>query len=221
MKRAKKLNLLFVVLMMLGFGSQSFSQTLKDFFDNTSIQLTYLGIDFSKNLIIKDPDANLSDIINRLYGSINNLVIDEQHGKNYDIGGAFSRKNAINIDINAVTEINSKIDSRNIMSSHKSDFERLKETDIANSVEALNLEGKEGIGVVFIMEGMKKVNGKGYGSVWVTLINMKTKEVLITERREHDAEGFGFRNYWGSVIRKTIMEIDWSKYKDWKKKYAH
>ena len=122
--------------------------------------------------------------------------------------------------INAVTSNNNKIDSKIIMSSSKSDFKRLKETDIANCVEALPLEGKEGIGLVFIMEGMKKFDGKGYGSVWITLINMKTKEVLMTERIEREADGFGFRNYWVSVIRRTIGEIDWSKYKEWKRKYT-
>jgi hypothetical protein len=213
-----KLSLLFAFVILI--STQSFSQTLKDFFSNSSTQLTYLGIDFTKNLIIKDPDANTADIRDRQYNGMNTLVIKEQSSKNYDIGAAFSRKNAINIDINAVTANNEKIDQGKILSSRKSDFKRLKETDIANCVEALPLENKEGIGLVFIMEGMKKVNGKGYGSVWITLIDMKTKTVLMTERMEREAEGFSFRNYWVSVIRKTIVEIDWSKYKEWKKKYG-
>ena len=96
----------------------------------------------------------------------------------------------------------------------------MKENDIKNCVEALPLEGKEGIGLVFIMEGMKKISGKGYGSVWITLIDMQTKEVLITERIVREAEGFSFRNYWTSIIRKAIIEIDWSKYKEWKRKYT-
>jgi hypothetical protein len=49
---------------------------------------------------------------------------------------------------------------------------------------------------------------------------MKTKQVLMTVRIEHEAEGIGFRNYWVSVIRKTIVDIDWSRYSYWKKKYA-
>jgi hypothetical protein len=219
MKRTQKLKLLFAFVLLVS-ATESFSQDLKDFFNNTSTQLTYLGIDYTKNLLIDDPDANPSDIKDRLYSSINDLVIKEQSSNNYNIGAAFSRKNAINTDIKAVTANNEKIDSRNILSSRKSDFKRLKESDIANSVEALPLEDKEGVGLIFIMEGMKKVSGKGYGSVWVTLINMKTKKVLMTERFEREAEGFGFRNYWVSVIRKTIMGIDWSKYKEWKKKYT-
>ncbi len=214
-----KFRLLFAFVLVVS-GTPSFSQTLKDFFSNPSTQLTYLGIDYSKNLFIKNPSINTSDIKGRLYKSMNQLVLDEQGSKNYDIGSAFNRKNTINIDISAVTSNNEKIDSLNIVSTRKSDFERLKEADIKNCVEALPLESKEGIGLVFIMEGMKKVGGKGYGSVWITLIDMKTKTLLMTERMEREAEGFGFRNYWVSVIRKTIMEIDWSKYKEWKRKFT-
>lgn len=220
MKRRQKFRLLFTFLLLVSAVS-SFSQTLKEFFGNKATQLTYLGIDYTKNLVINDGDANTADITGRLYSAMNDLVIKEQYSKNYDIGRAFGRKNAINIDSNAVNANNKKIDSKIILSSRKLDFKRLKEADIKNCVEALPLEGKEGIGLIFIMEGMKKMAGKGYGAVWITLINMKTKEVLMTERDEHEADGFGFRNYWVSVIRRTIMEIDWSKYKDWKKKYSH
>ncbi len=220
MKRTHKFGLLFTFLLLAG-ASVSFSQTLKEFFSNSSTQLTYLGIDYTKNLIIKDPDANSTDITGRLYSSINNLVVrEQQNSSNYDIGASFKRKTAINIDTAAVAANNKKIDAGNIMSSHKSDFARLKEADIADCVKALPLEAKEGIGLLFIMEGMKKLSGKGYGAVWITLIDMKTKELLMTVRVEHEAEGFGFRNYWVSVIRKTIVEIDWSRYSYWKKKYS-
>jgi hypothetical protein len=219
MKRTHKRCLLFTFVLLV-IAAPSFSQTLKEFFKNKAIQLTYLGIDFTSNLIIDDPDANPSDITARLYSGINSLVVKEQGSKNYDIGAAFGRKNVISIDTNAVASNNAKIDSKTIMSSVKSDFKRLKETDIANCVQALPLETKEGIGLVFIMEGMKKAYGTGYGAIWITLIDMKTKQVLMTKRTEHEALGFGFKNYWVSVIRKTIVEIDWSKYSYWKKEYT-
>ena len=208
MKRRQRLRLLFTFVLLVS-TSPSFSQSLKDFFSNKSTRLTYLGIDYTKNLFYKNPDADPTDIRDKYYTGINDLVVKEQYDKSYDIGAAFGRKNTISIDLSAVTANNKKIDVTNIVSSRKSDFERLTETDIKNSVDALPLEGKEGIGLVFIMEGMKKISGKGYG-----------KEVLITERIVREAEGFSFRNYWTSIIRKAIIEIDWSKYKEWKRKYT-
>ncbi len=213
-----KFRLLFAFVLLVG-TTPSFSQTLKDFFSNPTTQLTYLGIDYTKNRIYKRPDAIPSEIRDKYYTGMNDLVVKEQYDKNYDIGSAFARKNTITVDLSAVTANNKKIDADIIVSPKKSDFERLNEADIKNCVEALPLENKAGIGLVFIMEGMKKIGGKGYGSVWITLIDMKTKEVLITERIVREAEGFSIRNYWVSVIRKAIMEIDWSKYKEWKRKY--
>jgi hypothetical protein len=219
MKRTQKLSWLLAFVLLFGNSTQSFSQTIKDFFSNSSTPLTYLGIDYTKNKLINDPGGNASDIKGRLYNSMNEVVINEM-GKNYNIAGAFDRSSGINTDISAVTERNEKINSSDIMSSNSGDFNRLSESDIAGCVKALGLKGKEGVGLVFIMEGMKKEEKKSYGAVWVTLIDMKTKKVLITERMEQEAAGFGFRNYWVSIIKKTIVEIDKKKYKSWKNTYG-
>jgi len=219
MKQTQKLSWLFAFVLLLGSSNRSFSQNLKDFFNNNSTPLTYLGIDYTKNKLINDPGGNASDIKGRLYSSMNDVVVNEM-GKNYNIAGAFDRGGGISTDINAVTERNEKINASDIMSSNAADFYRLTEADIAGCVKALALKGKDGIGLVFIMEGMKKEEKKSYGAVWVTLIDMKTKKVLMTERMEQEAAGFGFRNFWVSIIKKTIIEIDKKKYKNWKSKYS-
>jgi len=219
MKRTQKLNWLFVLLMLFAGSSRSFAQTIKDFFDNSSINLTYLGIDYTQNRLINDPGGNASDIKGRLYKSMNDVVIAEMD-KNYKFAEAFVRVSAVSADISAVTENNEKINAGDIMSSGGADFNRLTESDIASCVKALNLKGKEGVGLVFIMEGMKKEEKKSYGAVWVTLIDMKTKKVLMAERMEQEAAGFGFRNFWVSIIKKSLVEIDKKRYKNWKSKYG-
>ena len=229
MKRTQKLSWLFAFVLFFGSSTQIFSQTIKEFFSNGSTALTYLGIDYSKNKIINYPEGDVSDIKGRLYNSMNEVVINEM-AKNYDITGAFGRSSGVTTDITGVTEKNEKINASEIMSSSTSDFNRFTASDIAGCVKTLNLKGKEGIGLVFIMEAMKKgektIEGKktkqekSYGAVWVTLIDMKTKKVLMTERMEEEATGFGFRNFWVSIIKKSITEIDKSAYKSWKNKYG-
>lgn len=220
MKCTQKFSRLLAMLIILGFSQVAFSQTVKDFFSDNSVSLTYLGIDYTNNRLINDPGGNAKDIEGRLYSSMNNVVVDEMKGKNYNITGAFNRSNMITVDISAVEKRNDKIKAGDIMSSSEADFNRLKESDIAKTVKALDLNGKSGIGLVFVMEGMKKEEKKSYGAVWVTLIDMKTKKVLMTERVEQEAAGFGFRNFWVSIIKKTIIEIDKSKYKSWKSTYG-
>jgi len=218
MKRTQKTGLLLALLLMAG-STNSFAQTIKDFFTNNTTSLTYLGIDYAKNKLINDPAGNTSDIKGRLYGSMNDVVVAEMP-KNYDIAGAFDRAGAVTADIAAVTARNEKINAADISSSNAGDFSRLTEADIAAEVKTLVIKDKTGVGLVFIMEGMKKEEKKSYGAVWATLIDMKTKKVLMAERFEQEATGIGFRNYWVSIVKKSITEINKKKYSAWKSKYS-
>jgi len=78
----------------------------------------------------------------------------------------------------------------------------------------------DGVGLLFVMETMRKIDKKGDAAIWVTLVNMKTKKVLMTERIITKATGIGFRNYWASTIKEVIEEIDKKKYKEWRTKYG-
>ncbi|MEO6542240.1 MAG: hypothetical protein ABIN74_14655 [Ferruginibacter sp.] len=219
MKRTQKISWLLVLVFFLGSSTLSFSQAIKDFFNNTTTPLTYLGIDYAKNRLINDPGGNASDIKNRLYASMNDVVIAEIP-KNYNISGAFSRTGDVSTDISAITARNEKINTAEIMSSNPGDFNRLTEADIAAEVKTLFFKDKAGVGLLFIMEAMKKEEKKSYGAVWVVLVDMKTKRVLMSERMEQEAAGFGFRNFWVSIIKKSILEINKKKYDAWKTKYA-
>lgn len=219
MKRFKTSQRIMASVLLFGIHTAVSAQTIKDFFNDKGIALTYLGIDYYKNRLINDPGANPSDIKGRLYSSMNEVVINEMP-KNYDIAGAFNRGSFVNSDIAAVSARNEKVDAKDISSSSDADFNRLTEADIAAEVKALALKEKDGIGLVFIMEGMKKEEKKSYGSVWVVLVDMKTKKVLMAERMEQEAAGFGFRNFWVSIIKKSLVEIEKKKYKAWKSKYG-
>jgi hypothetical protein len=215
MKRTQKLNWLFAFVLLFGINTKSFSQTLKEVFNDSESPLTYLGIDFSKARLLDI--GNADDIRNRLYGSINDLIIMEP--KKFDLNGAF-RKSNIGHDFSAVSKNNGKANINDILSTNSADFDRFNESDIASMVKALDLSGKDGVGLLFVMEAMRKIDKKGDAAIWVTLVNMKTKKVLMTERIITKATGIGFRNYWASTIKEVIEEIDKKKYKEWRTKYG-
>lgn len=219
MKLLKKHFLIAVLVVFFGSPAIVSAQTIKDFFNDKGIALTYLGIDYYKNRLINDPGANPSDIKNRLYNSMNEVVVNEMP-KNYDIAGAFNRGSFVNSDIAAVTARNEKVEAKDISSASEADFNRLTEADIAAEIKALSIKDKDGVGLVFVMEAMKKEEKKSYGSVWVVLVDMKSKKVLMAERMEQEAAGFGFRNFWVSIIKKSLVEIEKKKYKVWKSKYG-
>lgn len=215
MKQTHKLSWLFALVMLFAGSTTSFSQTLKNVFNDNESQLTYLGIDFSRAKLLDL--GNADDIRNRLYSSINDLIVLEP--KKFDLKGAFRNSN-INHDFAAINKNISKINSADILSTNWSDFDRFKESDIASIVNSLDLPEKDGVGLLFVMEAMRKIDKKGDAAIWVTMVDMKTKTVLMTERIIAKATGIGFRNYWASTIREVIEEIDKKKYKEWRKKYG-
>lgn len=215
MKRSIKLICLFTFIFLFGNNKNISAQTLKEFFATSEATLTYLGIDFTKAKLINYPNPDAMDIRNRLYNSINEVVVNEP--KKYDIAGAFHKSN-VNVDLSGVREKNSKINAEGIVSTNTEDFSRLKDADIASVVKALSFEAKKGIGLLFVMEAMKKDDKKGEAAVWVVLLDLSSKKILISERIESKANGFGFRNYWASTIKETLDEISDKKYKEWKKK---
>lgn len=217
MKRVQKLIRFLAILVSLAMFQPGFSQSLNEFFNNSEMQLTYLGVDFTKARLINAESANSFDIRNRLYGSINDLVVNEP--KKFDISGAFHKSN-VSSNLKAVRERIEKINAEEIVSSNTDDFSRLKESDINSVVKALNIDKKSGIGLLFVMEGMKKIDKKGMASIWAVLIDMNTKKVLMTERFEEKATGIGFRNYWASTIKETLDDIEKTKYKEWKEKFG-
>lgn len=218
MKHLIKPGWLLALLLFCGISQQSFSQSLKEFFSSSETQVTYLGIDFTYARLINSVSANPTDIKNRIYRSINDVVVNEP--KNFDLKEAFHKSN-IPSDLSAVHARNEKINAEAIVSSNTDDFNRLKESDMAAAAKGLNLNGKKGIGILFVFEAMKNIEkGDDIASVWTVLLDMESKKVLHAERFEVKARGFGFRNTWASTIKAILNEIDKKKYKEWKSKYG-
>jgi hypothetical protein len=214
MTASVKAVLLTTILIGGIFTAPAFSQTLKDFFNSSETPSVYLGVDFTKAKLIDESTANEMDIRDRLYGAINELVINEP--KKYDLNKAFHKTN-VDHDLSLVAKRNLKVDAGQIKSSNGADFARFKESDIADLIKGFDFGGKTGIGILFVMEGMSKTAKAA--SVWVTFVDMKAKKVLLTERMEEKAAGFGFRNYWAGAIKNVLDDIEDKRYKQWKNKF--
>jgi hypothetical protein len=188
------------------------AQTLKEFFNNESTPLVYLGVDFSATKV--QGEAATPAEIQSKFEPINSVITTET--KKYDVAGSFRRSNVSN-DLTAVFKVNAAIKPETIKTDNVADVEKgLKPEDISKHVKKYDLSGKKGIGLVFIMDGMSKTNKEAY--VYATLIDLATKKVLLTERFTGKAQGFGFRNYWAYTIFKVLNSIDKGKYKEWKSK---
>lgn len=204
---------LALILVCLSTGN-SHAQTLKDFFNDESTPLTYLGVDFSA-VRIEGEAATAAEIVSK-FEPINSVILTES--KKYDVAGSFKRASVTN-SLDAVKKLNAGVNPGTIKTDNAGDLDKgLTTADIDKHVKKYDLSGKKGIGLVFIMDGMSKTNKEAY--IYATLIDLASKKVLLTERMTGKAQGFGFRNYWAYTIYKVLHSIDHGKYKEWKDKSA-
>jgi hypothetical protein len=217
MKRMLKTNWLLLVLFFCSSMQSLTAQTIKDVFTSSETSILYLGIDYTQARLIGGTEGTGTQVRD-LYPAINNVVINEP--KKYDLQGAF-HKSVINNSLGIVTKRNKEINGESIISTESSDYSRLKEEDINSLVKGIDFERKKGIGLLFIVEGMKKVDKEAVSSIWVTLVDMGANKVLMTERMEGTGGGIGFRNFWVSTILSVIEKIDKREYKEWKKQYGN
>jgi len=198
------------LLLLSGLATQA--QTLKDFYNNDTIPLTYLGVDFS--LAKVQGETAIASQMRDKFEEINNVVTNEP--KKYDIAGSFKRDHVIN-ELSAVNKLNTARNAETLKVDDVAAMEKdsIKIADIAQHVKSYELSAKKGIGLVFIIDGMSKTNKEA--TMYVTLLNLSNKKVLFTERMTGKAQGFGFRNYWAYTVYKVLHSIDKDDYSDWKK----
>jgi hypothetical protein len=215
MKKMHKLISLTLLLFLCGSLQSVMAQTAKDVFSSSETPVYYLGVDFTLAKLIDAPESAI-DVRDRNYPAINDLIVNEP--KKYDLASAF-HKGSIDHDLSLVAKRNAKINAEEIKSTNTADFNRLKEEDIKKLVQNWDFSGKKGVGLLIVMEGMSKA--RKAASMWVTLVDMASKKVLMTERMEgKTGMAFGFRNFWANPIKDVIEDIEKKKYNAWKSKYG-
>ena len=199
-------------LSLCAFSSNA--QTTKDIFDPDS-RITWLGIDFSHVTLIGnfaefyDVGAKSSvQIITDYFPKWNRIILDER--EKYDIRGMLRRMD-IDYDIDMIMDHNYWADPDSMESYNT---RRFTGEDIQAFVDQYNLEGREGIGVVFIAESLNKCYEEAY--FHFVAMDMKTGEVIFHKRLRGEPSGFGLRNYWANSVYRIIKDIKYYYYPRWK-----
>jgi hypothetical protein len=79
----------------------------------------------------------------------------------------------------------------------------ITDKDIAAAVKSYKLSTKSGIGLVYIVDRLVKVEAKG--AVYVVFFDLASRQVLASERQIGRASGGGFRNYWFRPIKEVKL----------------
>ena len=205
---------LLCVLLVAGSVNTGFAQKAKPVFAPET-PIVYLGIDFTETRVVNDAAATATDIKSRFFPGINQVVVNEV--KKYDWEKALDKSNLSN-DLSLVNAMNETIDESKIRSTNTADEKRLTEPDVKKVVSKYSFKGKEGVGLMMVMESLSKTAVEG--SMYVTFIEMPSGKVIMTERMTGKAQGFGFRNYYAYTVYKVIQEIKKNKISEWRTKYA-
>jgi hypothetical protein len=191
------------------------AQDTKKIFDYPGCRIIWHGVDFSQVKLNGDLGTVSPEELIPLFYKINLVIVDESF--KYDFTSALQRY--VPYDLGCINAINAAMDVENSLShAHSFDKGRITPELIAEHVKQYDMEQKEGIGLVFIMESLDKPTETG--TMWVTFFDPADGKVILTERMSGLAGGFGFRNHWARTVYNVINEIKIWRYEEWKRRYV-
>jgi len=168
-------------------------------------EITWYGLDFSNVRLIgaigfKNPEK----IKSYYFDAWNSLIIHES--KKYKLD-KFFHKESVKHYLGIVSDRNNlpNLDELVIETDYSFDAEKVRQI-----ISAYDSGDKEGIGLAFIVESLNKHSEKAY--IWVTFFDIRSKRVLMTERLDGKAGGYGFRNYWAEAYYKVMKSAYKSKH---------
>ncbi|MGX5819565.1 hypothetical protein ACWKWU_15320 [Chitinophaga lutea] len=196
--------------------SAATAQTAKDVFD-TNTKIVFLGADFTETRVVGDAAVKGDKLVESAFLYVNQKLVNDP--KKFKVNDAFRRD--MPTDIGPTCKRIEKMDPDKIKSYDSEDYQRLKPEDVATLVKGFDFAGKSGVGLLFVVEGMNKKNNEV--SAYVTLVDMKGKKVLFTERMTGTfgkIEGFSYANSYLGALKDMIDEVNKKKYSQWKSTYG-
>lgn len=211
----KKIILSLLLAVSFGVFSQN---TAKEVF--TSNTIVWYGLNFSKAKMIGQFDqamgagaASGADLKNKWIPAWNSIILTEP--KNFKIKEAF-HKDDVFYDVVATEKLNANINSEELMTFNSYKFDDAQKTVKDIIAKLKGGEKTEGIGVTFIVESFNKSLDEAV--FYVTIFDIKTKNVLIMERIVCKPVGIGLRNFWAGAVKHVLKQITTDYYKIWKLK---
>ena len=190
------------------------AQSAAEFFNTQTGDVTWLGIDFTQLRLFGDDAASGTDIKEKYFSGINNVVVTEP--EKYTISKSF-RKTPLSQNLKYVMEANAYADPDVIKTYNSADLNRMDEKAVQQVVSKYKFKGEKGYGILFIAEAFNKAEATAY--MWVTIVDLTNGNVLFTKRMSGKATGFGFRNYWARTVYEILKTIDKKEYGVWKSSF--
>jgi hypothetical protein len=196
-------------LLVLSFVQSYAQNTLADVFSGKA-KVVFLGLDFTQAKYIGSPGfTDPNAIQNQHMVSWNTLI--EAEPKKFSLEKPLKlRADQYSAKVADMIKHNKNV---NVADNIINESYTLTEDQARKAVSKYALSEKEGVGVVYVVESLNKTLEKM--TVWVTFIDLSTRKILLIEKVEGKAAGFGFRNYWAGAVYKINGNIGSNYYKKW------
>ena len=205
--------LLTYLLFILG-GLYAAAQPPNDIFDRNE-KMVWLGLDFTAAKFVGDRRGwGSPDRTQHIIADMNKLMIRES--EKFNIAYALNRR-WVDMQIDVTLKHNKLLDMGNAVEDRLNGH-FLDRTDIEQIVSLYDFGGLSGTGILFIVEAFNKPAMESV--VWVTFVNLETKEVLLSKKMMDEPAGFGVRNFWAGSIYKMLKQIKRRDYGQWRREYA-
>jgi len=203
---------IFIILFFTGIGMSANAQTAKDIF--TAKQIVWFGLDYSQVKLLGSIGFNDVQRVKDFYFDAWNQVILTE-SKKYDLRYFLRKPDVVN-DLSVVKEKNKLPEESNLLTDDPAKKTILTPEKIQSIISSYSPSEKEGIGVVFLIGNLDRINE--VTNIYVTFFNIGSKKVLLTEELTGKAGGVGFRNYWLGSIYNVMKEMK-SRYSKWQEQY--
>lgn len=194
--------------------------TAKDVFSKPD--MVWFGLNFAEAKMVGNfaqvgeaGESSSKELRDKWMPSWNGLIIGEP--QNFKFAETYEKENIIT-DINSTEKMNHAISLGSLTQNEMFSFSDPQKS-IKNVVSKLHSnEKKDGLGLVYVVESFNK--NTQIATIYVTIFDIATKNILITEKIEGKGTGIGLRNYWAGAVKVINKEIKTDYYKKWKKTYG-
>ncbi len=200
--------LLCCVLSTIESGAQDLNELIKE----KQSKVVFLGLDFTqarfvgRSYFISQPSLKAG-----LVNALNDLLGTER--KKYDLAGSLNiPENKYFLNTDFFIKLNDGILPENRISDADT---VLSPQNLMEAVSNYKLDISAGIGISFIVEGFNR--NTQLGSIWVTFIDLSSKQIILAENIKGLAGGSGLRNYWAHAVFMVIQDAETAIYKRAKK----
>jgi len=202
MKRALILKRALIPVLLTGLGAGGALAAQEPSSDDA---LLWCGLDYSLVKMIGTMDFRQPDqIFPGMLLAWNGLFMKEM------LPQVEKMAKVVRTDLKAVEANNAKASGTQIQREDGTREEMVTQThitqvDLANLVRAYELKNDKGLGLVFIMDRLVKVQETG--CMYVVFFDLASRKVVFSERVCAGAGGMGFRNYWFRPVKDTVKKL--------------